>query len=160
MAFLFFHQRPYFDQIMINTMQTDTIEKYDIRSLSSYLDNLISSLPIGNCNSSITVLRSINTCVATSVQASVNQRSSASSTKAGSVVPISALPLPLSCTKNTVSIPITKNGESVFDKNNRLRVKICLLPLTQLVTIVQFDADFFSGSYSIQSAIVATVNIY
>ena len=75
-------------------------------------------------------------------------------------MPISALPLPLSCTVNTASVPITKNNESVFEKNNTLRVKISLPHLAHLVTIVQFDASFIGGSYSVHSAIVATVNIY
>ena len=44
---------------------------------------------------------------------------------------ISDLPLPLSCTVNTESVPITENIESVFEKNNRLRVQIGLPQLAQ-----------------------------
>ena len=58
MAFLFFHQRSYFDQIITKTMFDETIKKHDIRSSSSFVYNLISSLPIGNFNSPITILPS------------------------------------------------------------------------------------------------------
>ena len=58
MAFLLFHQRYYFDQCIANTMKADTIEKHDIRSSSSHVDNLIFSQPIGNYNSPINFLRS------------------------------------------------------------------------------------------------------
>jgi len=60
---------------------------------------------------------------------------------------ITALPLPLSCTVNTASAPIMENGESVFDKNNRLRAKIGLPPLPQPGTIVHLNASFIGGSY-------------
>ena len=55
MEVLFFIQRSYFCQIITKTMSAHTIEKHDIQSSSSHVDNLISSLPIGNCNTSITV---------------------------------------------------------------------------------------------------------
>ena len=58
MAFLFFHERTYFEQIITKTMQSDTIENHDIRSSSSELYNLISCQPIGNCNNPIIALRS------------------------------------------------------------------------------------------------------
>ena len=57
--------------------------------------------------------------------------SSSSSAKSRSVMSISDLPLPLSCTVNTESVPITENIESVFEKNNRLRVQIDLPQLAQ-----------------------------
>ena len=44
---------------------------------------------------------------------------------------ITAVPLPLSCTVNMASTPIMENDESVFEKNNRLRVKIGLPRLAQ-----------------------------
>ena len=66
---------------------------------------------------------------------------------------ITALPLPLSCTVNTASAPIMENGESVFDKNNRLRAKIGLPPLPQPGTIVQLDSDLIVNA---STAIVNT----
>ena len=61
----------------------------------------------------------------------MNSMSSSSSAKSRSVMSISDLPLPLSCTVNTESVPITENIESVFEKNNRLRVQIGLPQLAQ-----------------------------
>ena len=46
-----------------------------------------------------------------------------------------------------------ENGESVFDKNNRLRAKIGLPPLPQPGTIVQLDSDLIVDS---STAIVST----
>ena len=66
---------------------------------------------------------------------------------------ITALPLPLSCTVNTASAPIMENGESVFDKNNRLRAKIGLPPLPQPGTVVQLDSDLIVNA---STAIVST----
>ena len=61
---------------------------------------------------------------------------------------IPALPVPLSCTVNTASAPIMESGESVFEKNNRLRAKIGLPPLSQPGTIVQLDSALIDNSYS------------
>ena len=47
--------------------------------------------------------------------------SSSSTKKSGSTIPLLALPLPLSSTVNTESVPIIGNGEYFFEKNNRLR---------------------------------------
>ena len=66
---------------------------------------------------------------------------------------ITALPLPLSCTVNTASAPIMENGESVFDKNNRLRAKIGLPPLPQPGTVVQLDSNLIVNA---STAIVST----
>ena len=82
--------------------------------------------------------------------------SSSSSAKSGSVMSISALPLPLSGMVNTESVLIIENVESVFDKNTRFRVKIGLLPLAQPGTTLQLDAGFIGGSYPVQSTIVTT----
>ena len=40
------------------------------------------------------------------------------------------------------------------------RVKIGLSPLAHPVITVQLGADFIVGLYSVQSAIIATINIY
>ena len=73
---------------------------------------------------------------------------------------ISALPLPLSCTVTTTSVSIIENGESVLERNNRLRVQISLLSFAQPVTTIQLDAGFIGGLSSIKSVIVVTLNIY
>jgi len=49
-----------------------------------------------------------------------------------------------------------ENGESVFDKNNRLRAKIGLPPLPQPGTIVQLDAGFIVNSSSEQAFVNTT----
>ena len=68
-------------------------------------------------------------------------------------MPIAALPLPLSCTVNMVSVPITKNDEYVFEMNNRLRVQIDLFPLFQHGTTIQSDAGFMDDPSSEQVSI-------
>ena len=60
---------------------------------------------------------------------------------------ILALMVPLSYTENTVGIVITLNGEYVFDKNNKVRLKLGLPPLAQPGTIVHLNASFIGGSY-------------
>ena len=47
--------------------------------------------------------------------------SSSSTKKSGSIILLLALPLPLSSTVKTESVPIIGNGEYFFEKNNRLR---------------------------------------
>ena len=69
---------------------------------------------------------------------------------------IPALLVPLSCTVNTASAPIMENGESVFDKNNRLRAKIGLPPFPQPGTIVQLDSDLIVDSSSEQAFVNTT----
>ena len=66
---------------------------------------------------------------------------------------ITALPLPLNCTVNMASTPIMKNSESDFEKNNRLRAKICLPPMTQPETVVQLDSHLVVNT---STAIVST----
>ena len=73
---------------------------------------------------------------------------------------LSALPLPLSYTANTASTPITKIGDSVVEKNNRLKAKIGLSLLSQSGTTLQLALGFIGGSFSVQSVIIVTVNIY
>ena len=69
---------------------------------------------------------------------------------------MSALPLPLSCTINTASTPISKNCESAFVKNNRFRAKIGLPSRALSVTTVQLDATFIGNSYSDQPIVNTT----
>ena len=66
---------------------------------------------------------------------------------------ITALPLSLSCTINMASTSIMENSESAFEKNNRLRAKICLPPMTQLETVVQLDSHLVVNT---STAIVST----
>ena len=66
---------------------------------------------------------------------------------------ITALPLPISCTVNMADIAIIENGESVFEKNNRLRAKIGIPPLPQPGTVVQLDSDLIVNA---STAIVST----
>ena len=61
-------------------------------------------------------------------------------------MPISSLPLPLSCTVNTVSTSIMENGETVHDKNNRIRVKIDIPSLAQHRTTLQLDTGYIGNS--------------
>ena len=61
---------------------------------------------------------------------------------------ISAFLLPLRCTVNTVSTLIIENDESIFEQNNKVRVKIGLPPLTKPVSTVQLDAGFSGDSSS------------
>ena len=80
--------------------------------------------------------------------------SSSSSSKSGSIIPISFLPLPLRCTVNTASTPIMENGETTHEKNNILRVKIGIPPLAQL----QLDTEYI-GDSSTQQITINTVEI-
>ena len=84
--------------------------------------------------------------------------SSSSSAKSGSVISISTLPLPLSCTVNTESVPIIENVESVFDKNNRFRVKISLLSLAQPGTTLQLDVGLINAP-SLEKITINTLEI-
>ena len=69
---------------------------------------------------------------------------------------ISAVPLPLSCTVDAESVPIILNVESVFNKNNRLRVQIGLPPTTQPGITLQLNADLINHTYSEQITINTT----
>ena len=84
--------------------------------------------------------------------------SSSSSAKSGSVISISTLPLPLSCTVNTESVPIIENVESVFDKNNRFRVKISLPSLAQPGTTLQLDVGLINAP-SLEKITINTLEI-
>ena len=66
---------------------------------------------------------------------------------------ITAVPPPLNCTVNMASTPIMENGESVFEKNNRLRVKIGIPHLPQSGPVVQLDSDLIVNA---STAIVST----
>ena len=61
-------------------------------------------------------------------------------------MPISALLLPLNCTENRASIPVTENGETTHEKNNRDRVKIDLPPLNQPVKTLLLYSGFTGDS--------------
>ena len=63
---------------------------------------------------------------------------------------ISALPLLLCCTVNTVDIVITGNGEFIFERNDRVRVKIGIPLLTQPGTTLQLDTGFIGDLSSEQ----------
>ena len=69
---------------------------------------------------------------------------------------ISALPLPLSCTVNAEYIPIIVNVESIFDRNNRFRVKIGLPSLAQPGTTLQLDMGLINDPSSEQVIINTT----
>jgi len=66
---------------------------------------------------------------------------------------ISDLPLPLSCMVDTESVPIIVNVESVFNKNNRLRVQIGLPPIAQPGVTLQLDAGLINDPSSEQVTI-------
>ena len=58
MEILFFDRRYFFDRIITTTMNTDTIEKHDVRCSSSELYNLIYSMLFGTYSTSIPILHS------------------------------------------------------------------------------------------------------
>ena len=84
--------------------------------------------------------------------------SSSSSAKSGSVIPISALSLPQSCTVNTESVSIIENFESVFDKNNRFRIKLSIPPFAQSRTTLQLDTGLINVP-SLEQVIINTTEI-
>ena len=66
---------------------------------------------------------------------------------------ISDLPLPLCCTVDMESVPIIVNVESVFNKNNRLRVQIGLPLIAQPGVTLQLDAGLINDPSSEQVTI-------
>ena len=65
-------------------------------------------------------------------------------------MPISILPLMLRCTGNMAGVAIIENGESAFERNIRVKVKIGLSLLIQPGITLQLDVGFIGGSSSRQ----------
>ena len=79
------------------------------------------------------------------------------STERGIDPPMSNLPLPLSCTVNLETTPITENDESTFERNNILRVKISVSPFIHTRKIVQSETRLIGESYLVQPTIIAQI---
>ena len=64
-----------------------------------------------------------NTCVVTFVWLSMTSMSSSSSAKLGNDIPISTLPLPLSCTVNSLDSPIAKTMSLFLEEEQQTHIK-------------------------------------